>query len=707
MKLCRQHALVVLLPLLWVAPAVNAVEDDEFALQAIYGDEDTVSIATGSKQAIAKSPAVTSVITAADIVAMGATDIDEVLETVPGLHVSRNAFGYSPVYTFRGIYAQYNPQVLMLINGIPITNLFQGDRSLIWGGMPVKSIARIEIIRGPGSALYGAEAFAGVINVITKSRADIPKGEIGVRTGSFDTRGAWLSEGFDIGDTKVGLTLEYQTTDGQSETIDADAQTQRDAALGTRASLAPGGVNLSTDALDVRLDVALNNWRIRGGLQQRKNVGTGAGVADALDGSGRYSSDRWNVDVGYEHLKLAEFWEANLQFSVLNTSQEIERNMQVFPPGVDLGDGNGVYPNGLIGNPDVYERHYRGDFSTMYTGLERHQWRLGTGYYYGDMYKVSETKNYGIDPSTGQPLPPTSPVIDVSDTPYAFLDEGTRSNHYLYAQDVWNFLPDWELTAGLRYDHFSDIGDTVNPRLALVWSTTRELTSKLLYGRAFRSPSFAQLRAVNNPAVLGNEELEPETIRSTELAFDYRPLENLRWALNIFHYEWDDIIQFVPEPNSTARRAQNAGRQVGNGGELEVSWQATSTLKLTSNFSYQKSEDRTLDADAANGPQRQFFAAASWNLATDWQLYSQFKWVMDRPRDARDPRAEIDDYRTVDVALRRSFLGERYTLSGKVRNVFDSDLREPSLWADPVATIPNDLPLARRNFVVELTCKIP
>src|SRR5690606_25054979 len=123
----------------------------------------------------------------------------EVLETVPGLHVSRNAFGYSPVYTFRGIYAQYNPQVLMLMNGIPITNLFQGDRNLIWGGMPVKSIARIEIIRGPGSALYGADAFAGVINVITKSRADIPKGEAGVRIGSFNTRGVWLNEGFDAG----------------------------------------------------------------------------------------------------------------------------------------------------------------------------------------------------------------------------------------------------------------------------------------------------------------------------------------------------------------------------------------------------------------------------------------------------------------------------------------------------------------------------
>jgi iron complex outermembrane receptor protein len=704
LKSCSQFLLIALLPL-WVPIAANAQEDDESALQAIYGDADTVSIATGSKQALSKSPAAITVLTAADITASHATDIDEVLETVPGLHVSRNAFGYSPVYTFRGIYAQYNPQVLMLINGVPITNLFQGDRNLIWGGMPVKSIARIEIIRGPGSALYGADAFAGVINIITKSRTDIPKGEVGARIGSFDTRGAWIEEGFDIGEAQVGFTLEYQTTDGQSETIDADAQTQLDKTFDTHASLAPGGVSLSVDSLDARIDIELNNWRLRGGLQQRRNVGSGAGVTDALTNSLRSSSDRWNLDLSYDHLKLAEFWEASLQLSVLNTSIEGRNEGQIFPSGTNLG--NGVYPYGLIGNPEVYEKHYRGDFATTYIGLERHQWRFGTGYYYGDMYKVREHKNYGLDPANGQPLPPTSPVIDVSDTKYAFLNEGTRSNHYFYAQDVWNFLPDWELTAGLRYDHFSDIGDTINPRFALVWSTTRELTSKLLYGRAFRSPSFAQLRNANNPAVLGNDNLEPETIRSTELAFDYRPRENLRWALNVFHYEWDDIIQFVPEVSSTAKRAQNAGQQVGKGGELEVAWQASQTLKLTGNFSYQKSEDRTLNADAANAPQRQFYAAALWSFAPDWQLHSQYNWIMERPRDPRDPRSPIDDDRTVDVALHHKFFGERYTLSGKIRNVFDSKPSEPSLWADQGANIPNDLPLARRSFVVELSCSIP
>ena len=133
-------------------PFVNAVAqdsggDDEEALRQLYGDEEMISIATGRLTPINKAPAVATVITAKDIKAIGATDLDEVLETVPGLHVARNFIGYNPVYTFRGIYSDTNPQVLMLVNGIPITNLFLGDRNQIWGGMPVEDIARIEIIQ--------------------------------------------------------------------------------------------------------------------------------------------------------------------------------------------------------------------------------------------------------------------------------------------------------------------------------------------------------------------------------------------------------------------------------------------------------------------------------------------------------------------------------------------------------------------------------
>ena len=120
--------------------------EEEAALLELFGDEELISVATGMEQPIAKAPAVASVITARDIKEIGARDIDDVLETVPGLHVSRDVIANNPIYTFRGIYSGENPQVLVLINGISINNLFLGNRNNVWGGMPVEAISRLSLI---------------------------------------------------------------------------------------------------------------------------------------------------------------------------------------------------------------------------------------------------------------------------------------------------------------------------------------------------------------------------------------------------------------------------------------------------------------------------------------------------------------------------------------------------------------------------------
>ncbi|MCQ8130971.1 TonB-dependent receptor plug domain-containing protein, partial [Methylomonas rivi] len=316
-----------------------SLEDEEKALSRIYGGEEMVSIASGYQQPISKAPSIATVITAEDIKAIGATDIDEALETVPGLHVERSNIGYNPIYTFRGIYTQFNQQVLMMINGIPITNSYTGSRSEVWGGMPIKNIARIEVVRGPGSAVYGADAFAGVINVITKTRQDIEGTEVGGRVGSFDTYDGWGLHGGEWAGFDVALALEYHKTAGQNSIVDADLQSQFDSLnLGPRASLAPGPVNLSRDNLDARLDLSRGNWRFRGGMQHRGNFGNGAGIAQALDPVNRYASDRWNADLTY-HTDDIDNWDLTSQLSYFETSQEIERNLTLFPAGATLPIG--------------------------------------------------------------------------------------------------------------------------------------------------------------------------------------------------------------------------------------------------------------------------------------------------------------------------------------------------------------------------------
>lgn len=135
----RQIQLTILLALaLGSKVCAQSFEEDELALA--YGDKSTISLATGSAQPINRAPSAATVITSRDIEAMGATDLDQALESVPGLHVSKSHVASKPIYSFRGIHTFQNSQVLMLVNGIRITNAFQGDRSQVWGCMPLSSL---------------------------------------------------------------------------------------------------------------------------------------------------------------------------------------------------------------------------------------------------------------------------------------------------------------------------------------------------------------------------------------------------------------------------------------------------------------------------------------------------------------------------------------------------------------------------------------
>jgi iron complex outermembrane receptor protein len=669
-------------------PLMVAQMEEEEALLGLYGDEEILSIATGSYQPVAKAPAVASVITAEDIRKMGATDIDQVLETVPGLHVAYNPMGYAPIYSIRGVFAPFNPQVLLLVNGIPLQNLHAGNRHMIWGGMPVEAIKRIEVIRGPGSAVYGADAFAGVINIQTKERQDIEGAEFGVRAGSFDSQDGWALYGGDWGGLEVAAMLEFHTTDGQREKITQDAATP----LGT--SLAPGPVELSRENLDARIDLGYQLWRLRAGLQRRRDLGMGAGLGSALDSQGRYESDRWNADLTYHNPLFTQDWDIQAQVSLLNISQKTDGNIILFPPGSNLGWG--ALPDGLIGNPEVYENHMRLNLSAFYTGFENHKVRIGTGYYVGDVYRVKESKNFGIDPADDLPMAAGDPVVDVSDTPYVFLPEKKRRNHYLFLQDMWQFANDWELTAGVRYDDYSDFGDTLNPRVALVWSTSHNLTNKFMYGRAFRAPSFQEAYNQNNPVVVGNPDLDPETMETLEWAVDYRPSDELHLGANLFHYWWEDIIE-----QDATNTFQNQGEQTGYGLELEADWQPRDDLRLRGNYAYQHSEDEEANHVAGNAPNHQIHLQADWEFRPDWNLNTKLNWVGDRERSSGDNRSDLNDYHMLDMTLRYKKANSPWEMAVAGRNLLNTDAREPTSGTN-AAAIPNDLPLARRNFFVEL-----
>lgn len=676
---------------LGVAAAQNVEEEAELAL--LYGDNSFVSIATGSQQSISRAPAVASVITAEDIQAMGATDLDQVLESVPGLHVSFSGLYNSPIYAFRGIHTKYNPQALMLVNGIRINNVFLGNRGVAWAGLPLENVARIEVIRGPGSALYGADAFAGVINVITKTAADIEGTQYGVRAGSFDQRDAWLLHGTRWGKVDAALYLGAGRTDGPNRTVTADAQT----ALDPSVSMAPGPQNVMRRTIDASMDLAYELWRLRASFQNRE-TGAGTGLADALDPNARIKGRRWYADLTYANPSFAENWDVTAQLSFFDVQDlPADPTTMLYPPGA-MG---GAFPDGVIGNPGHYERHTQFSLSGFYTGFKKHRIRLGTGLRIEDMYKTVEKKNYNIVyvPGTGFQFVPLGRVMDVSNTDAVFLKPHKRDLAYVFFQDEWSVAKDWTLTAGVRHDRYSDFGGTTNPRLALVWDAAYNFSIKALHGRAFRAPAFAEQYNMNNPVALGNPNLRPETIATTELAFSWQPLLSLQTNLTLFKYRMKDMIRFVASADPSAgATAQNAGRQTGRGYELEAAWTPTRNLRLSGHLSVQCSIDEATDKDAGLAPGKRVYAKADWRFAPFWQLGTAVNHVADRKREPGDARSPVADYTTVDLTLRREKFAGNWEVRATVLNLFDRDAREPSLAP---GNIPFDLPLSGRAFYIQ------
>lgn len=668
-----------------------------------------IEIATGSLVELKNAPAVATVITSKDIELMGAQNLSQVLDTVPGMHVTRNGQSMAPRFWFRGITTTYSPQTLIMVNGVSTKSVVRGDNHVVWGEYPIHSIARIEIIRGPGSALYGADAFAGVINIITKDHRHIKAPQVGVSVASFNTQNVWANAATSYDNWQLAANFEYTKSDGFDSIIDVDTQTGFDAqgdalfAAGVLpfdpvdVSLAPGSVYMSFKALDLWLS-AENEWlRFNIGVQERRDVGMGQGVTEALDDEGRFG--------GYKHLYKAEVKPQSItenlnmsgELHYYRSSQEIHRQLKLFPDGAFFG----AYPDGFSGNPGWQEETLQFEFKTGYTGWNNHDLTLGMGYLLQNLYEVTETKNFNADFT-----PKPEGVVDVSDTSEVFMPESKRHNFYFYMQDIIQFKQDWSLTAGIRFDDYSDFGSTVNPRLALVWTGHPSITTKFLYGKAFRAPSFAETITVNNPVALGNPDIQPEKIDSLEASMSYRASEQASINISVFKYEITDLINFVPDFNGATFTAQNVGERSGTGIEFEGKFQYSKHLSMLGNYSYVKATDELLNDDVGEYPAHQAYVRVNWQLGENVFLHAQASVVGTRERIPGDIRNSLEGYESVDLGGSYLFSETGTTLNISVKNLFDQDIREPSTGVTDgvtLASIPNDLPQAGQRFSISLS----
>ena len=652
-------------------------------------------VASGVKQSTQRAPAVTSIITAQDIEAMGARTLEEALQSVPGFTVSDNWYG-TPAYTIRGISSGFNPEILVMVNGFRINNIYSGSKHEHWSSYPVSTIQRIEIIRGPGSAIYGADAFAGVVNIITKTARDIEGTEIGIRLGTFETHDVWALhstqwEGFDI-----AIMTELNDSDGHQRIVEKDAQTAFDQLFGTNASLAPGPYGSKRTNYDIKLDIAKQNWQFRAAWFENRKTEAGAGIAQALDPTKPREVRRFTSDLTYHNPTFTDNWELEAQLHYMHTRSVTA--WQLFPPGAF----GGTFPIGYLGYPSSSERHTQFSVSGIYRNLNHHLIRIGAGYGYYDMYKVGEFKNFGLDPMTGQPLSPLF-LTDVSNTPVAYVREADRKDRFGFIQDTWTLNTQWELTTGIRYDSYSDFGSTTNPRLGLVWEPRTDLAVKLLYGKAFRAPSFQEQYNQNNPVAIGNPSLGPEKIETWELALDYRATSKIHFTLNLFHYDITNKIITTPI-GPTEQGFSNAASWQGKGGEFEMRWKTSNKSSLLFNYSYQDSKDKITGMTLPNAPQQTAYLRSDYLIGSTWYINTQANWNNGWTRNINDPRPDLAGYTTVDLILRRKDIRAGNTnFAIGIRNIFNTDVRYPSPGPDAngILNVPNDLPGADRFYFAE------
>jgi len=658
----------------------------------------SVSIASGTAKPAAQSAAVTSVITAEQITAMGATELHEILETVPGMHVTIQPVTGDYNYTLRGIRNDTNAEVLLLMNGTRFSTPYQGThmtRMII----PVKNIQRVEVIRGPGSAMYGADAFAGVINIVTKKAGDIDGVNIGARGGNDDTSSSWGQYGGQWQGWNVAGSLQYSHNG-----VDGDRIIKSDilsASPAAPVSQAPGPMQNQNERWNGHLNLQRKHWDLGFWAFNETDAGLNAGTAGALDNKGRTNGDNYLADIRYSSEDMLQDLELQGHASFLHTN--VDANIYLFPAGAVLPVGNDgnisllgtrpvAFPNGARYMPQFKNTVPTFEFTGIYKGLRDNILRMVTSYRYEEM-NVQEARNYGpgvLD--NGALIAP--PLTDVTGTKNASIGDHHRDIWSMALQDEWSFARDWNLTTGLRYDHYSDFGGTWNPRGALVWNVNTQLTAKLLYGQAYRAPSFLEQYQQNSALFKGDPALRPETIATTEIAFDYRPSKNLRTGLNLYHYEIKDLIGGVIT-GSQLTEHNLPGGQDGYGSEFEWDWKFHPDWNLRGNYAWQFARREATHTRVATVPEHHVYSALAWNFMPKWQIQTQVNWIGHRLSDPGDSRV-LNDYQTVDLTLHSRRLMGHLDLAASVRNLFDTRGKEPA-----TSSYAYNMPIATQTFYFE------
>lgn len=625
------------------AKSSEPTDDLERELAYLAAERQVVVTASKMEEHVDKTVATTTIITQDDIAHIGARNLLDVLRLVPGIGITQNKLGIREIEV-RGVKTPLSEKVLIMLNGHPLDhNLQNAGSGWVYDDLPVDTIKRVEVVRGPGSALYGANAFLAVINIITLNAKDLNGVQTSAGWGSFDTqqyRASWGKQ-FD-NSAEAALHFNFTDTNGINSPIPADSLSVQ----GLKSS-APGNSQLTEGRYDLEWQLGYQDFKLDGRYINKK-TGTFFGNGTIL------SDDRTQQEYNDYFLRLSRAWKIQDNFTV---------DTQVFH---DFFSINNIWQR-------ASDQFVRFGLQDTRTGGE-----VQANYRINDAQTVISGFSYAKE-QQGNLIDQAGPDPAHLATALPTTEERTRERWGVFIEDVWDPLKNLRLSLGARYDRYNDFGGTFNPRMGFNWEFIKNYSLKFSYGTAYRAPAFGELGLVNNPVLLGNPMLNPEEVKTFETGIIAHPVTGLTTQATYYHSVINQIISRVPVQTAISQY-ENSGSVVAEGVELEARYDFDGNLQgsyISANHVMQQSVQ--LGRQLAEVPRQRTNLTANWAFDNTWSSFAHVLIKGDTLRDLGDTRDSVPGYALFDLGLLgKNMFGKKVDISFNVYNLLDKRYYDPA-----------------------------
>jgi outer membrane cobalamin receptor len=580
----------------------------------------------------------------------GARRTLEALESTPGVFVMPHTNG-NQVLAIRG-YARLTSftGVAVTLDGVPLTDLYRSSPQYNFPGLNLGVMSQMQLIQGPGSALYGSDAFHGLLALYTHEGEEAgQQGSVTAGAKGYYEAAARYSQALDEG-SRWSVAFAANGQGDQERTA-----TRPNPAGGTPISVTRENRFLAQTAVLKASSSAGGGWKFDGGLYlHRYGADNFQGLGSRLAGA----QDLGGLDTRFAMLQAGAKGQ-------LGGSASLELKAYGWWVDNDLA-GRLQLPTGVV-QRDLYSRQDRLGLQAIYRDSSpswRTDWALALATEKLNVRDVHVAMH-------------TLAGAFLSDLPNAASD-ASRRVHSATLELNSRLGRDWRAVYGGRIDDYSDFGRQASPRLGLIYQPTDSGALKLLYGQAFRAPSAAERNGTAN-TVLGNPGLKPEVIDSLELVA-IRQQEKLFWQASVFKTAWRDGIAIVFRPDIRINQFQNVERNRAHGATASATWR-NEGWQFEVGGAWVESRNASTGAPYNISPRRSVNASVARSLFDGaGQLRVAQRWMNgfdDIPRGDLNASSHLPSYVRTDLAYSH-VISRSLTMTAVVRNLFDRDSRLPS-----------------------------